>query len=303
MKKHTLIVYILFISAAGLISSSEFRNSDPHSALKSMGGPPYNTNAPGEKTCSGVEGASPCHSGGIPDNSGPATVSIISSGGTLYVPGQTYTITPTIVHPSRTRFGFQFTALRAGNNANAGDIQITDTTNTWSQFPSYGSYQTREYALHKKVGTYFASTTGSWSFRWQAPATNVGNIKMYACFNAANNNNDETGDECYFTTITLTPSATGIADPYAISSRINIFPNPAKEYFNLELAGNEYGAVSVDLYSLDGKLLMNCLEKENASGRSTETVFLEGRVQPGVYFVKVSFSGQVILKRLVVAGR
>jgi hypothetical protein len=302
MKKNTLIVGLVFLSAAGFISFSVSNNDSPHSALKSMGGPPYNTNAPGEKTCSGVEGASPCHSGGIPDNSGPASVSIISSGGMMYVPGQTYTITPTITHASRTRFGFQLTVLRTSNNANAGDIQITDTTNTWSQFPTYGSYQTREYALHKKPGTYFSSTTGSWSFKWQAPATNVGNIKMYACFNAANNNNTETGDECYFTTLTLTPSMTGLNEPKNLSAEINIFPNPAEEYFNLEIDADQSGDITVELYSLEGKKVQDLFRKNIVGGKLSENIYLDNRIQPGVYFIKTSLADRVSLKKLVVSG-
>src|SRR5437016_930850 len=101
-KKFPGIAFLFFT----VIISVAFVGND-NQVQKSDGGPPYNTNAPGEKTCSGVEGANSCHSGGIPDNSGPGTPSIVFSGGTTYVPGQTYTITPTIYHPTRNRFGFQ----------------------------------------------------------------------------------------------------------------------------------------------------------------------------------------------------
>ena len=271
--------------------------------FKSAGGPPYNTNAPGEKTCSGTEGASSCHSGGIADNSGPGTASIISSGGSQYVPGETYTITPTITHPATTRFGFQLTVLRASNNANAGDILITDTNNTWSQFPSYGNYKTREYAMHTKGGTYFTSKTGKWSFQWQAPATNVGNIKMYACFNAANNNNTETGDEIYFTTLTLTPSSTGIGDLDALLSGVNVFPNPAKDHFDLEMNIEEPGNISAELYSLDGKNLQRCFEKWVSSGKIRETVYLDEKLDPGVYFLKTLLGNKTSLKKIVITAQ
>ena len=89
MKKTKLIVGILFISSIGLISSTLIDTGNPHDTMKSGGGPTNNTNAPGEKTCSGTEGTNACHSGSIPDNTGPATTAITSSGGTMYVPGQT----------------------------------------------------------------------------------------------------------------------------------------------------------------------------------------------------------------------
>src|ERR1051326_7946728 len=131
MKKNILITAI-FIASVGLISSTFVATEgDPHDVTKSGGGPPNNTNAPGEKTCSGSEGTNSCHSGGIPDNSGPATGTITSSGGTMYVPGQTYTITCSITHATRMRFGFQCTARRLSNNTVGGAITVTDATDTW----------------------------------------------------------------------------------------------------------------------------------------------------------------------------
>lgn len=301
MKKTTLTIYLLFISAIGMISFSVINTDSPHSVMKSMGGPPYNTNAPGEKTCSGIEGASPCHSGGIPDNTGPATCSIISSGGTMYVPGQTYTITPTITHATRMRFGFQLTARRASNNANTGNltVPIADTANMWTQFPGYGSCQTCEFIMHKKVATYFLSTTGSWSFTWTAPSSNVGNIKMYACFNAANNDNAETGDEIYYTTLTLTPSATGVNEQNIFASSITISPNPAQDFFNLKMDLEEQGKISADLYSVDGKLIRKCFEKYVYSGKFNEKIVLNQIIPQGIYFLKISTGEKIAVKKII----
>ncbi len=218
------------------------------------------------------------------------------------MPGQTYTITPTITHATRMRFGFQLTVLRTSNNANAGGIQIIDTGKTWSQFPAYGSFQTREYAMHKKAGSYFTSTTGAWSFKWQAPATNVGNVKMYACFNAANNDDADTGDEVYFTTLTLTPGSTGIAEQNLSSSMINIFPNPANKYFDLTIDAREPGNLSVGLYSLEGKHVQHCLEKKIVQGKTNEIIYLNENLEPGIYFLRISIGNKVDVKKLIITG-
>lgn len=304
MNKTKLTINIIFLASLGLISFSVIENRNSCSEnLKSAGGPPYNTNAPGEKTCSGPEGTNDCHSGGIPDNTGPATCSISSSGGTQYVPGQTYAITPTITHATYMRFGFQLVVLSGVNDANMGDIQITDTTTTRSTFPAYGNFQTREYAMHKLAGTYFVSTTGLWSFNWQAPSTNLGNVIMYACFNAVNNNNiNDPGDETYYTTLTLTPSAAGVnkADGF---SALTVFPNPARDFFNLEINTKESGKVSVYLVALDGKRIQHCFEKNILHGNTTEKIQLNEKIEAGVYFLKISSGENVSYRKLIVRGK
>ena len=292
MKKTTLIIYGLFLLSLGLISSSVIDNGGCLPVpLKSMGGPPYNTNAPGEKTCSGTEGTSTCHSGCIPDNSGSGTPSIISSGGTLYVPGQTYTITPTITHATRMRFGFQLVALRTSNNANAGTIILTDTAKTDARFPTYGNYQTRYYIMHKKAGTYFSTTTGQWPFLWKAPATNVGTITMYACFNAANDDGFSTGDECYFTTLTLIPSLSGINEQDEISL-LNVYPNPGNGEFYVKMNGVEETVFTV--YNVQGN-------KVQQFTSPAETVKLDIRNNTkGIYFLVVSNEQSTSVHKLIV---
>ncbi|MBI3501597.1 MAG: T9SS type A sorting domain-containing protein [Bacteroidetes bacterium] len=299
MKKKSLLINIFLLSAVGLISFSAMENENVHEPnQKSAGGPPYNTNAPTEKTCSGTEGTNSCHSGGTPDNTGPATCSIISSGGTLYVPGQTYTITPTITHQTRTRFGFQFTARVLSNNSNAGAITITDTTDTWSQFPGYGNCQTCEFALHKKAGTYFSNTTGSWNFLWTAPSSNVGNIRLYACFLAANNNNtNDSGDECYYTTLTLTPSGTGIHEQSDFSSSITIYPNPSSEIINLSFYSSG-GEIKIELLDMAGKQTSILYSGKNSAGEVKKS-FDVNKFTRGIYWLKISSAEKTTSKKII----
>ncbi len=230
-KKHFIsaVFFVVIIACFSFIG-------DNTSVLKSDGGPPYNTNAPLEKTCSGIEGANACHSGGIPDNSGPGTPSILFSGGTTYVPGVTYTVTPTITHPNRNRFGFQIVSLTDNNNLFSGTINLLDTAKTRQQQPTWGPGQDRIFVMHRLAGSYPTTPNlGQWSYQWTAPATNVGNISFYACFNAANNDNtNDPGDETYYAKITLTPSAVGIASIDKDALVFSVYPNPASSLITLQ---------------------------------------------------------------------
>ncbi len=300
--KKKFFVNLIFAVVAGVISFSAMENKTCSGNLKSMGGPPYNTNAPTEKTCSGTEGTNSCHSGGIADNSGPATCSIISSGGNLYIPGQTYTITPTITHATRMRFGFQFTARQASNNSNTGSISLLDTNLTWTEFPGYGNCQTCEFVMHKKAGTYFATTTGSWSFKWTAPSSNVGNIKMYACFLAANNNNlNDSGDECYYASLTLSPSGTGINEEN-FSSSISVFPNPSADG-KFQITSNKTQITKTEIYNSIGEKIYSSILLNNSptlqlSNSSTLQLDLSSQ-SSGIYFLKIFSGEKTALKKII----
>lgn len=291
MNKKTVIIYLVFLVSLGLISSSNLYVDGTHSTLKGAGGPPYNTNAPGEKTCSGTEGTSPCHSGGIADNTGPATSSIISTGGTTYVPGQTYTITCSITHATRTEFGFQSSVRQVSNNGPAGNIVVTDAIKTWLHPVTYGNCQTCQFICHKAAGISFPSKTGSWQYSWTAPASNVGNVTIYGCFNATNNDNAGTGDEVYYTSLTLTASTVGINELEFLSA-INISPNPSTgEFFVTTTTGDQK---EFDVFNVQGKLVTHL-----SSSEEVNKFDLKNRPK-GLYFIKISIGDKSTVKKIII---
>jgi hypothetical protein len=271
------------------------------SVQKSDGGPPYNTNAPGEKTCSGAEGANSCHSGSIPDNSGPGTPSILFSGGTTYAPGQTYTITPTIFHPTRNRFGFQIVSLKDSNNAFVGTITLIDTNVTRQQQPNWGSYQDRIFVMHRVAGSYATGpNTGSWTYKWTAPSYNAGNISFYACFNAVNNNNiNDAGDETYYTKITITPSAVGITEVPLDNVHVSIYPNPCTEYVYLYYSLIAGTSLKAELINMEGKFVQSLIEEKTVWGIYSEKIELR-EVPAGIYFIKSDIGGKENLQKIYI---
>lgn len=254
---------------------------------KSAGAPMCVTNAPGEQTCSGKEGTKSCHSGGIADNSGPGTPSILFSGGSIYVPGETYTITAMINHPISNRFGFEMVSLKDSNNAFTGSIALIDPTKTQTEQSATCSFPDRVYVTHQLAGTYPTTThLGQWTYQWTAPSYNAGNISFYACFLAADNNNtNDPGDETYWKKITITPSAVGIAENKSGNIHVAVYPNPCSEYVYLCYYLYQPVSVKAELLSTEGKLVQTLISERNASGSYTEKVAIQD-LPKGMYLIR-----------------
>lgn len=158
------------------------------------------TGAPGENTCYF------CHTA-FPDNIGPGSISITSSGGTNYLPGGSYNITVTVTGSTLPKYGFQMTPLKVSDNTRTG--KFTPVTNT-DTFLTGG----RHYIEHSG-----ANSTGVWVIPWQAPATNVGDIRFYATGVGAQFPTGTPGDYPYSTTFTISPllpPVAGFTPPSAI---------------------------------------------------------------------------------------
>ena len=119
-----------------------------------------------------------------------------------YIPGQTYQIQVqhATTDTTRMRWGFELTTLD-GTNAAAGTF--TDTTAFTQQDFGDG----RWYIEHNTAGTFAGTSNGAtWTFDWNAPATNIGPVTFYAAGNQANNNNNPSGDQVYLTTTVSNPA-------------------------------------------------------------------------------------------------
>jgi PKD repeat protein len=147
------------------------------------------TGAPGENKC--IQ----CHTG----TAGTGSVAMVfGNNETQYVPGQVYTIQVTTTDATKTRFGFQITALAGGVGATVGTFTITNTTNTASQTGTISGFL-RKYVSHKA-----ANATQVWTFNWTAPPTDMGPITFFLVGLGANSSNSSAGDKVYSTTFTIT---------------------------------------------------------------------------------------------------
>ena len=148
--------------------------------------------APGEVSCTG------CHSGSA--NSGPGNINyLIGNGTSTYSTNELFAIVFSMDEEDVNQFGFQTVALKSSNNSNAGIFSLTDEENTRLM-----SGMGRTYVGHTVCGA-DVDPPGSiqWSFNWQAPGSDVGNINFHLSSLATNHSHSTWGDNTYTQVITL----------------------------------------------------------------------------------------------------
>ena len=177
------------------------------------GADPKLTGAPGDQTCTA------CHNGtGV--NGGGGSVKIVMPNGNTYTPGVKQHITVQVSDPAQRRWGFELSARIASNpsSGQAGDLASTDSNTqvkcSNGRAKPCSTSSPLQFITHTQSGTRLGTTGGvSFEFDWTPPATDVGNITLYAAGNAANGNNQESGDHIYTTSVPLTPAAATSSKP------------------------------------------------------------------------------------------
>lgn len=192
-------------------------------ALANSNGPdPGNAGVTGEQTCA----RSGCHGGAGNLNPSGGSVSVASSSGTTYTPGQQVTLTVTITDAAARAYGFQLTARLSSNlKTQAGDFVNADTsTFVWCtdaafaraplEKPTAGCPADRplQHIQHSDKKTGAANNT--FTVRWTPPATAQGEITLFVAGNAANNNGSaDAADRIFTATLRLAAGSTTAPRP------------------------------------------------------------------------------------------
>ena len=164
------VLLFLFVASSGSVFAFTFQP------------PPEKTDAPGEGNCT------QCHAGNTLNAGGGSLMLTVPD---TYLPGEVYDIVVNLSRSGQRRWGFQMTALNS-NNVKAGTFSTIDgNTQTHEK-------NSKQYIEHTSAGTAQGTPdTNSWTFKWTAPATDVGTITFYAAGNAANSDFVTSGDFIY----------------------------------------------------------------------------------------------------------
>jgi uncharacterized protein (TIGR03437 family) len=191
------IVIVASLAAIGFYALSE--STAGHAKISP--GPPLGfTGAPDEGTCVGCHYTfgqpNPPNSGGKVELTGLPAV---------YTPGQNYTVTVTVAHPTARAWGFELTAIDpTGASSTAGAMTATNTTTTLKR-DSTASGKVRTYFSHNGEEGIAKGRSGSnsWSINWTAPGASAGDITFYAAGNAANNQVTPEDDYIYTASVVV----------------------------------------------------------------------------------------------------
>jgi uncharacterized protein (TIGR03437 family) len=202
-------------------------------------------NPPLKRTGAAVDGGldcTACHSSGGPANSDPRGRLRVRT--PAYTPGVPQWIHVHIDHPDGRRWGFQLTARlasdptkQAGTFRSSADAQVKcdDGSLRGSPQPCDGKL---EFAMHTASSTRAGTPGGAdWWVQWIPPATDVGDIVIYAAGNAADASSSNVGDRVY-TTSTKIRSVFGSSLTATIPFRADLSPaNEVPAITNLNASG------------------------------------------------------------------
>ncbi|NVK52301.1 MAG: T9SS type A sorting domain-containing protein [Flavobacteriaceae bacterium] len=254
MKKNYIFKFILFLipaTAFVLMSSSGGRDDG-------------RTGSPGD----GGQTCTACHSGGSFGASLSITTDIPAGG---YEANKEYNITVTN-SSSASAHGFQLTAEKSSDNSKVGTFAAGS-----------GSRVSGSRITHSSDGQ------SSWSFKWTAPATAVGNVKFYAASVAANNNGGTSGDQVV-TASTGDFSVLGISKENLLD--FAMYPNPSKDFLTVQLPSGSAKA-TVRVFDLSGRELKTATISSN-----TDKVNV-ANLSTGVYLLKVDSEGKIGSKQFI----
>ena len=168
----------------------------------------FSTGPPVKRTGAAIDGGincTACHSTyGQANSDSRGSVAIQ---GSSYTPGVKQTIRVSVKHPEALRWGFQLIArLASDQSKQAGTFTVDDIVRVRCETgdaPCNGGLGFAEQVSAPRTA---AGDGYTFNVTWTPPATDVGNVILYAAGNAANGDGTFLGDRIYTTIATVTPN-------------------------------------------------------------------------------------------------
>lgn len=273
-KKFTFIYFMFGVLAVGTLFTA-FSSNPPNGR----------TGAPGDGLCTD------CHSPGNP--LGLDGEFSLSGFPAVINPGETYSISVVVRNNNgmAQRNGFQAVVLNEANN-NIGDL-TTSGGNPTTETDGNG----REYVEHRPAID-FANNEVNWTFDWTAPENNIGEeVTLYVGSivgsGTAGNGQDLFIQDNFSATIqevTSTDDLEGMA-------KIDVFPNPASQFFTLKLDGPANEKVNIRLMNVTGQMVYAQMDLPLRS--TTEIPVAD--LPRGMYFLEIKGATASTTRRIIVA--
>jgi uncharacterized protein (TIGR03437 family) len=224
---------------------------------------------------------------------------------TYYWPDQEVTITVSLNQASRSRYGFEMTAV---DSTGKGIGTFTPADSRTQVTNGTGSFTGRPYIHHSASGLSATSTNQStWTFKWKAPSTATGKVTFYAAGNAANGSGDS-GDYIYTSNKSMDPLPFGTVSA-ASYDPVNVLTSEMiGSLFSVGLASQVVAATPGQ--ALPTQLGDTVLEFQDSSGKisNSQLFFVAGQqinflvpqnTTTGTAIMRVKRSGTVVAQGTV----
>ena len=288
-----LTACLLLAMGATMAIAFSFGPPPGRSATPALGG------RPAESLCTG------CHTTFAPDLPGAALEILGVPEG--YIPDQVYVLSVRLSSSfaAPRRWGFQLTAIAEASGDSAGSFAPLSAA---TQVISGGTtFPTRQYIEHTGAGT-FPNTDGpqTWTFQWKAPPADVGRVLFFGSGNAANNNDNVTGDHIYTARDTSEFSSTTDVPRAPLAGLLLLAgPNPARGPLAVTFELPRRADVSVAVYDATGRVVRSLAQGPREAGRHAVTWdgrLAQGERAPvGVYFVRLAVEGHALARKVTLA--
>lgn len=258
--------------------------------LFSGGNQPGLTGAPGENNCT------MCHSGSVLDGSTQNQFALVDGGFntvTSYIPGTSYTATLQLAN-NPAKKGFSSTTLDDATNSMAGSLtgMVIGGTDNFQNVA-----MTRDYVSHKSTSNTSAVTL--WSWTWDAPASDVGNVTFYIASNSTNDDGATSGDEIYLSehVINSTLGVQEIAEnPFSFTAGYAVEGNKVVIDFNSLIADDMF----FNLVDLNGKSVFTYDLEKSLIGANKNFISLPEDIENGIYAVNFFVGNRAMSAKIMV---
>jgi len=294
--KRLYILPSLAIAAMGFfafqssISTGKIGTFIETSHMFSSGNQPGLTGAPGENNCT------MCHSGSVLDGSVQNEFSLVNASFqpvSSYIPGDSYTATLQLAsNPAKK--GFSSTTLDEATNSMAGTLTGMGIGGT-DDFQNVG--MTRDYVSHTAASNTNAITL--WSWTWDAPASDVGDVIFYIASNETNDDGSTAGDAIYLSehTINSTLSVDEIeSNDAAFTAGYSVDGNKVIIDFNSLVADEMY----FNLVDLNGKSVFTYDLEKSLIGKNKQAISLPAEIENGIYVVNFFVGNRAMSAKIMV---
>ena len=273
------LIYLLFFGVLCFTVLPGNKNGRASEAKKG------NTGAPGDETNSNGSPriCSYCHFGAA----GPVVfIHLLDANGdtiTQYVPGQQYKARVAIDNnnPSLTGYGFQMIALR---NVDTTDLDgFSDPgNNTVNNYKIATIANGRTYAEHDNI-----SNSKLFDVVWTAPAAGTGPVTFYAAGNAVNRNGTTSGDGTASDVLQINEDISAAAnDQEAQLLKIEVWPNPARQFAHLNLELSQAGKYHLQAFKLSGQPVW--VSNQNFQSGTNRVDLPVASWMPGLYILEIT---------------